>query len=92
MGQPNYPDTWQAQRIYAPAPTTNGLAIAALILAFVFYPLGIILGHMARRQISRTREGGKGLADAALILGYLQLAVTVIVIVAAIILVAVGAQ
>ncbi len=68
------------------------MAIAALILAFVFYPLGIVFGHLARRQISRTHEGGRGLATAALIIGYLQLAVMVGVIVVAAVLVGLGAQ
>ncbi len=73
-------------------PATNGIAIAALILVFVFYPLGIILGRVARRQIKRTREGGRGLATAALVIGYLQVAVTVGVIGVAAVLVALGAQ
>jgi peptidyl-prolyl cis-trans isomerase B (cyclophilin B) len=68
------------------------MAIAALILAFFFYPLGIIFGHVARGQIKRTREGGRGLATAALIIGYLQVAVTVGIIGVAVILVALGAQ
>jgi hypothetical protein len=68
------------------------MAIAALILAFVFYPVGIVLGHVARGQIKRTGEGGKGLATAALILGYLQLAVMVGVVLVAAILVALGAH
>ena len=37
------------------------MAIAALILVFVFYRLGIVFGHVARRQIKRSREGGSGL-------------------------------
>lgn len=68
------------------------MAIAALILAFVFYPLGIVFAHIARGQIKRTREGGRGLATAALIIGYLQLAVTVGVILVAALLVGLGAQ
>ena len=78
--------------VYVYAPPINGMAVAALILALVFYPLGIVLGHLARRQISRTHEGGRGLATAALIIGYLQLAVTVGVLVVVAILVALGAQ
>ena len=42
--------------IYVSMPATNGMAIAALILVFVFYPLGIILGHVARGQIKRTEK------------------------------------
>ena len=73
-------------------PATNGMAIAALILVFVFFPLGIILGHVARGQIKRTREGGRGLATAALIIGYLQVAAMVVVIGMAAVLVALGAK
>jgi len=73
-------------------PPTNGIAIAALILVFLFYPIGIILGHVARGQIKRTREGGRGLATAALVIGYLQVAVTVGIIGVAAVLVALGAQ
>ncbi len=58
----------------------------------MFYPLGIVFGHVARRQINRTREGGKGLATAALIIGYLQLSVVLGVFLVAAILVALGAQ
>jgi len=78
--------------VYVSVPPTNGMAIAALILALVFYPIGIVLGHVARGQIKRTGEGGRGLATAALVIGYLQLAVTVGVIGVAAFLVAVGAQ
>jgi Domain of unknown function (DUF4190) len=94
LAQPNQP-RWAVAppaRVYVTAPPTNGMAIAALILAFVFYPVGIVLGHVARGQIKRTGEGGKGLATAALILGYLQLAATVGVVLVAAILVAAGAQ
>ena len=45
--------------IYVSVRATNGMAIAALIVVFVFYPIGIILGHVARGQIKRTREGGR---------------------------------
>jgi len=74
------------------APPTNAMAIAALILVFVFFPIGIVLGHVARGQIRRTGEGGRGLATAALVIGYLQVAVMVGVVAVAAILVAVGAQ
>ena len=78
--------------VYVSVPPTSGMAIAALILAFVFYPVGIVLGHVARGQIKRTGEGGRGLATAALVIGYLQVAVTVGVIAVAAFLVAVGVQ
>jgi len=49
---------------------TNTMAILALVFAFVFWPLGIVFGHLARRQIRQTGEGGAGLASAGLILSY----------------------
>jgi len=48
---------------------TNTMAILALVLAFVFAPLGLILGVIARRQIKQTGEDGDGLALAGLIIG-----------------------
>lgn len=56
----------------APAgPKTNTLAIVSLVLAF-FISLGaIICGHIALNQIKQTGEGGRGLAIAGLVLGYL---------------------
>ncbi|MGZ9825316.1 DUF4190 domain-containing protein [Tsukamurella ocularis] len=62
-GQPQYGVPQSSAR-------TNGLAIAALIGGIVFAPLGIVLGHIALRQIGRTGEGGRGLALAGLIIGY----------------------
>ena len=35
--------------------------------------LAVIFGHIAISQINRTGEGGKGLATAALIIGYLSI-------------------
>ena len=81
-----------AAPVYVSVPPTNGMAIAALVLAFVFFPLGIVLGHLARGQIKRSGEGGRGLATAALILGYLQAAVIVAMLGVVAVLVALGAQ
>jgi len=52
----------------------NALAVVAFIFAFVFAPLGIVLGHVARRQINQTGQRGGGIATAALVIGYLALA------------------
>lgn len=89
--QPGFPPAGPPPVYVAVAPT-NGMAIAALIMAFVFFPVGIVLGHVARGQIKRTGEGGKGLATAALIIGYLQVAMTLAVIGVAVVLVALGAR
>lgn len=62
-----------------PAPTTtstNGLAIASLITSLVGLSLlGVIFGHVALKKIGTTGEGGKGLATAGLVIGYLGLVV-----------------
>lgn len=64
-----------------PARKTNGMAIASLVSAFVpfFFFLGpvaaIVSGHIALEQIDKTKEGGRGMAVAGLILGYAEIAV-----------------
>lgn len=55
----------------APATTrsTNVMAILALVFAFVFSPLGIVFGAIAKKQIAQTGEEGMGLAKAGFWLG-----------------------
>ena len=53
----------------APARSTNVMAILALVFAFVFSPLGIVFGAVAKKQIARTGEEGMGLAKAGFWLG-----------------------
>jgi undecaprenyl-diphosphatase len=60
-------------------PGTNTLAVLALVFAFVFSPVGVVLGHLARRQIRATRQAGAGLALAALVVGYLSLSLILLV-------------
>lgn len=48
---------------------TNVMAILALVFAFIFAPVGIVLGAVAKRQIQRTGEQGAGLAKAGFWLG-----------------------
>lgn len=64
----------------APA-RTNGLAIAALISSFFISLLGVILGHIALNQIKTTGEGGRGLAIAALVIGYASMALAIIILI-----------
>jgi hypothetical protein len=45
------------------------MAILALVMAFVFAPVGLVLGIVARKQIRRTGEDGDGLALAGIIVG-----------------------
>jgi hypothetical protein len=55
-----------------PAPTA-GLAIAALVLAFFAPLIGLILGYVARKEIiqSNGAKGGRGMASAAIALGWI---------------------
>lgn len=63
---------------YAPAaPPTNTMAILSLVFAFVFAPLAVVFGHMAKKQIRERGEGGDGLATAGLVLGYIFTGLTV---------------
>ena len=54
----------------------------SLVMAFVFAPVGIVLGHVALSQIRRTRERGHGLAVAGLVFGYLSVAIGLVVVIA----------
>ncbi|GIE27861.1 hypothetical protein Ait01nite_009060 [Actinoplanes italicus] len=62
---------------YGAAQRTNGLAIASLIcsvagvLTCISAPVGVVLGHVAKKQIRETGEDGDGLATAGLWVGYI---------------------
>lgn len=76
-GYQQYPQqNWQQPR------PTNVLAVLALVFAFLFAPLGIVFGHIARSQIKRTGEQGDGLALAGLILGYIFTAIGILFFIA----------
>lgn len=74
---------------YPPAaPQTSGMAIASLVLsllgliglALIGPILGVIFGHMALGEIKRSNGavGGQGLAMAGLIIGYVELGLTLL--------------
>lgn len=74
---------------YQTGPKTNGLAIASLVLGIaglVFYACGVasilalVFGYMARGQIDRSpgAEGGRGMAIAGIIMGWIGVAIFVI--------------
>jgi len=77
-----------APQPYVPSRPTNGMAIASLICSvagWILLPLiggiaGVILGHIATSQIRRTKEDGRGLAVAGLVVGYIQIGVILIVV------------
>jgi hypothetical protein len=72
-GQPGF------QGPYNQGDRTNILAILSLVFAFVFAPAGIVLGHLAKRQIRQTGEHGDQLATWGLGLSYVLTALYLIV-------------
>jgi Domain of unknown function (DUF4190) len=78
-GQPGYgPEAYQQPygqpgygQPYAPVAPTNTMAILSLVFAFVFPIAGIVMGHVAKKQIRQTSEQGDGLATAGLWLSYI---------------------
>jgi hypothetical protein len=74
---------------YQSGQKTNGLAIAALVLGIaglVFYACGVasilalVFGYMSRRQIDESggTQGGRGMAIAGIIMGWIGVALVVI--------------
>jgi len=66
-------------------PRTDPKAIASLVCSLVGgcgvgSVAGIVLGHLAKRDIKRTGDHGDGLATAGLVIGYITLAFTVLMI------------
>ncbi|HEX6487450.1 MAG TPA: DUF4190 domain-containing protein [Candidatus Dormibacteraeota bacterium] len=68
-------------------PKTNDMAIVSLVAGIAGYLIphpfiagivAVVTGHTARSQIKRTGEGGAGLALAGLILGYVHLALSIL--------------
>ena len=82
MSTPQYqPPQYQGYQQPTMPAKTNTLAIIALVSSFFISLLGVILGHIALNQIKTTGEGGRGLAIAALVIGYVSMALAVILII-----------
>lgn len=73
---------------YRYPPRTNVLAVASLILGFLFAPLGIVFGHLSLSQIKRSGEQGRALAIAGLVVGYVVTIGTVLALAAVALLLA----
>jgi hypothetical protein len=82
--QPGYPPR------YGGPSGTNIMAILSLVFAFVFAPAGIVLGHIAKRQIRETGQEGGQLATWGLALSYAITALYVLACCAGIALIVAG--
>jgi hypothetical protein len=81
--------------VTTPTARTNGLAIASLVVSLVALvstpcygiggivigAVGAILGHVGKRQITERGEQGGGMAMAGIIIGWISLAIGIIVLV-----------
>lgn len=83
---PYYPPVPYYPPAYPPPQSTNGLAIASMVLGILWlYWIGsilaVILGFVARNQIKQRREAGDGMAIAGIVLGIVGVVTLVIVII-----------
>jgi hypothetical protein len=77
---------------YPARQTTNGLAVASLVLGIVgpvfcvAWILALVFGYVARGQIDRSggTQSGRGMATAGIVLGWVWLGLLVVYIVIAI--------
>jgi Domain of unknown function (DUF4190) len=80
-------------RSAATTSPADGPAITGFIFSLLgWFPLAIILGHVSRRRSKRDGMHPAGLATAATIIGYIELAVSVLAIVLIIVFAAVGSS
>lgn len=78
---------------YPPAPKTNSMAVASMVISIIGAAglcaygvggllgiVGAILGHVARRQIRDRGEAGDGMALAGIIVGWVALGIGILTI------------
>jgi|GEM_PF-584524 len=70
---------------YAPIVATSGLAIASLVLGILGVSiLAIIFGFVALSQVKKGKRVGRGLAISGLVLGFVWLALQIVLIIGAV--------
>jgi hypothetical protein len=65
----------------APSGEVNTLATLSIVFAFVFAPVGVVLGHVALAQISRRGERGRDRALIGLTLSYVFILFAVVALI-----------
>jgi len=70
---------------YPPARSTNGMAIASMVLGIVWVYwvgsiLALIFGYVALNEIRRSKQAGEGMAIAGIVLGWIGVGILVIVL------------
>src|SRR4051794_6239442 len=84
-GAPHYGETIAPPPALPVNARKNGLAVAAFVMSLISVWLpGLICGYIARRQIDRSggAETGRGMATAAIILGWVWCGIVVIALIA----------
>lgn len=74
---PGYPAPGYPGPGYPPA-RTNPLSTWSVVFAFLFAPVGAVLGHLALGQIKRTHEQGRDRAVLGITLSYVIIALAVV--------------
>ncbi len=85
-GPPPGPGGYPPPPLPYPPDKTNPLATWAIVFAFVFAPLGALLGHLALGQIRRTHERGRDRALIGLTLSYAFIVLAVVGLTASLVL------
>jgi len=83
--QPQYSAGYTPQ-YGAPTAPNNSMAVVAMVagicgftvVPFIGSIVAVITGHMARKQIRQTGEGGDGMAVAGLVMGWIVIVLTVL--------------
>lgn len=80
-----YTDQGYANQGYVSGPGTNTMALLSMIVSLasilfggLFSIIGVILGHIALKQIKISHEEGRGMALIGLVAGYIQLGLIVL--------------
>lgn len=79
--QPPYP--YPQYHPYPPARSTNGMAIASMVLGIVWVYwvgsiLALIFGYVALNEIRRSGQSGEGMAIAGIVLGWIGVGILII--------------